>query len=488
MDYGAFPPEFNSARMYAGPGSGSMLAAASAWDGLAVELQSAGSAYGTMVSELTDGQWLGPSSMAMAAATAPYVTWMNATSLQAEEAATQAKAAAAAHAAAFAMTVPPPVIAANRALLMALVATNFFGQNTPAIAATEAQYAEMWAQDAAAMYGYAGSSAAATRLTTFTSPPSPANPAGPGLQSASVAQAAGVSAGTAQGTLSQLVPTTLQSLASPAASTASSGSGLSGLLTQLANALGSGGSTASTTASTVTSPFGGLDAGSIMGTLFSEYAYLPGFFGLFMAVQALGPMMNPAALASLTGAAGAGGLPSLASLADAATAAGASAGASAGAAMGAAAAGGVMGSGFGASLGTLAGIGRAASIGALSVPQTWGWAAAAPVGTLASATAPMALSAGEFGGGMGGMGAPLIFGGLPRAGTVGAAAGTDPVAAKYMPRLKVLGGSPAAGYPAEPVEALAAETPVPAGYGKPPPGYRCAVVYLPVNGHEPAVI
>ena len=53
------------------------------------------------------------------------------------------------------MTVPPPVIAANRTQLMSLTATNFFGQNTPAIAATEAQYSEMWAQDAAAMYGYA---------------------------------------------------------------------------------------------------------------------------------------------------------------------------------------------------------------------------------------------------------------------------------------------------------------------------------------------
>jgi PPE-repeat protein len=68
-------------------------------------------------------------------------------------------------------TVPPPIIAANRSLLMALVATNLFGQNTPAIAAAETQYAQMWAQDAAAMYGYAGSSASATTLTPFTPPP-----------------------------------------------------------------------------------------------------------------------------------------------------------------------------------------------------------------------------------------------------------------------------------------------------------------------------
>src|SRR5258705_9366810 len=73
------------------------------------------------------------------------------------------------------MTVPPPVIAANRALLMALIATNFFGQNTPAIMATEAQYVEMWAQDAAAMYGYAASSATATLLNPFTVPPNTAN-------------------------------------------------------------------------------------------------------------------------------------------------------------------------------------------------------------------------------------------------------------------------------------------------------------------------
>ena len=43
MDYGILPPEINSSRIYAGPGSGPMLAAASAWDGLAAELGSAAS-------------------------------------------------------------------------------------------------------------------------------------------------------------------------------------------------------------------------------------------------------------------------------------------------------------------------------------------------------------------------------------------------------------------------------------------------------------
>jgi PPE-repeat protein len=149
---------------------------------------------------------------------------MSTTAAQAEETAIQAEAAVAAYEAAFAATVPPPVIAANRALLAALVATNFFGQNTPAIAATEAQYSEMWAQDAAAMFGYAGASAIASQLTPFGPPQQTTDPAGPPAQSAAVGQAAATSAGTGQSTVSQLtsaVPATLQSLAAPAAPTGS---------------------------------------------------------------------------------------------------------------------------------------------------------------------------------------------------------------------------------------------------------------------------
>jgi PPE-repeat protein len=88
------------------------------------------------------------------------------------------------------MTVPPPAIAANRALLMALIATNFFGQNTPAIMATEALYVEMWAQDAAAMYGYAGASSAASQVTPFAAPPQTATDDGSSNQADAVAKAA----------------------------------------------------------------------------------------------------------------------------------------------------------------------------------------------------------------------------------------------------------------------------------------------------------
>ncbi len=154
--------------MYAGPGPGSMLAAATAWQSLAEELSSVAASYGSILSTLTSGPWTGASSTSMAAAAAPYVTWLSATGDQAQQAAAQASAAVSAYETAYTATVPPPLVAANRSLLATLVATNVLGQNTPAIAATEALYAEMWAQDAAAMYGYAGASSTASQVTPFT--------------------------------------------------------------------------------------------------------------------------------------------------------------------------------------------------------------------------------------------------------------------------------------------------------------------------------
>jgi PPE-repeat protein len=234
MDFAMLPPEVNSGRMYAGPGSRPMLAAATAWDGLAAELQSTAASYESAISELSGGPWLGPSSASMAAAAAPYLDWMTTAAAQAEQTATQAKAAAAAYEAAFAMTVPPPVIAANRTLLMTLIATNIFGQNTAAIAATETDYAEMWAQDATGMYGYAGLSAAASTLTSFTLPPPTTNPAGAGSQAAAVAQSS-VSSGAQVITA---LPQALQSLASSTTSAAPA-SGLGNLLSGILIALSS---------------------------------------------------------------------------------------------------------------------------------------------------------------------------------------------------------------------------------------------------------
>src|SRR5246127_91625 len=349
LDFGALPPEINSARMYAGPGSGSMITAAAGWEGLAAELRSQAASYSSVVSGLTSDGWRGPASASMAAAAAPYAAWMNTTAAQAEQAANQAKAAAAAYEAAFSATVPPPVIAANRAQLASLVATNFLGQNTPAIAATEVHYAEMWAQDAAAMYGYAGSSAAATQLTPLTGPTQNTNAGALAGQSAAVGQATATPAGMGSQSLSQLVttvPNTLQGLASPASFTSSSvtssTSGLGGIWNLL-----TGGSSGNSALDSFWSQWGP-DA-NIWNTIFSSGFYTPG--------NTLG------AFTSLIGSQAAG-------------AAGDAAGAAASDGLGAAAGGlaaplGGLGGLGGLGSGVSAGVGNAAALGPLSVPSSW---------------------------------------------------------------------------------------------------------------------
>lgn len=172
MDYGALPPEINSARIYSGPGSAPLRAAAASWQRLAAELNSTATSYSKVISDLTSQGWRGPSSMSMATATAPYLAWLRTTAAQAEQTAAQALGAANAYETARAMTVPPTAITTNRSTTVLLSQTNVFGQNTPAIAANEADYGEMWAQDVVAMKAYADSSASVSELAPFTSPPS----------------------------------------------------------------------------------------------------------------------------------------------------------------------------------------------------------------------------------------------------------------------------------------------------------------------------
>jgi PPE-repeat protein len=359
VDFAALAPEVNSGLMYTGPGSAPMMTAAASWDDLAAEMYSAASDYGSVIANLTSGPWRGTASASMAAAAAPYVSWMSTTAAQAEQAAGQAKAAASAYESAFGLTVPPPVIAANRALLASLVSTNLLGQNTPAIAATETHYAEMWAQDAAAMYGYAGSSSAASTLTPFTDAPATTTTTGTAAQAATVAQASGT--GT-QSTLSQLMtamPAALQGLASPASSTSSGPE--SGLMSVLDFLTGNGSGTG------LSAVFNDLFSSSGLGlndnlwnTMFSSGFYMPGNW--------LGTMTDLVGLQS-AGSATEG----------AAAAAGDAAGSAAGAAadgLGGAVAAPAAGIGGLSSLGgagdaVSAAMGRGAAIGALAVPPSW---------------------------------------------------------------------------------------------------------------------
>lgn len=214
MDFAALPPEVNSGRLYAGPGSGPMVAAATAWARLAAETGSAAGTYQSVLAGLSDHGWLGPASEAMAAAVTPYVAWLNATAALAEQTAARATAAAAAFDQAYAAVAPPPVIAANRSAQATLVATNLLGQNSAAIATLDAEYAQLWAQDALAMYGYAAQSATAAALAPFTEPPATTDPSAVSGQAAAVAAA---TAGSGHTQLSQVIaalPQALNGLAS----------------------------------------------------------------------------------------------------------------------------------------------------------------------------------------------------------------------------------------------------------------------------------
>jgi PPE-repeat protein len=356
MDFGALPPEINSGRLYSGPGCGSMLAAAAAWDGLADDLYSTAGSYQSVIWDLTGSTWLGPASVAMSAAATTYISWLTTTAALCEQTATQARLAAAAYEAAFAMMVPPPMIAANRAQLMSLIATNILGQNIPAIAATEAEYGAMWAQDAGAMYEYAGASAAASALPPFTSPPPTTNPAGIAGQVAAVAHASATSAGTGTQVLSA-VPNALQGLALPLPATAES---LPSFLQSLS--LLSPVNLAVASASTAITSTG--TAGSYAGLGYAVH-YDPDGASKLDAILAR--------LAAVPGDSGTGALTSLGSAGP--------------------------GAGSGAAPVFSAGIGRASSIGPLSVPPNWA-AATPPIrlvatawpNTLASAT-PTVLAA-----------------------------------------------------------------------------------------------
>ncbi len=337
LDFALLPPEVNSARMYAGAGSGPLVAAASAWNGLAAELRSTAQSYGSLLTALTNEEWHGPASVAMAAAAAPYATWLSGTAVQAEQTATQVEAAVAAYEMAYAATVSPAEIAANRGQLASLVATNILGQNAPAIAANEAQYAQMWAQDAVAMYAYAGSSALATQLTAFSEPEQITRPDALTAQSAAVIQAAA----TQRSTLAQLissVPDALRGLANPAASTSllssifsptsgSESSGLSGLLNVISGANGSA--------------FGQLLNANIWNTIFSSGFYMPGNW-MGTAADLMSQAAQSAGQATGEAASGAAN-----------------------------AAGGPMG-GIGAIGNSVsAGLGRSSIIGTVSVPPSW---------------------------------------------------------------------------------------------------------------------
>lgn len=180
------PPEVTSTLIHTGPGAGSLIEAAGAWQRVAVELENSVSTYASTLSSLLES-WDGPSATAMLQSVQPYLLWLRETAQQSAQMATSAEAAASAFTAARASIVPPAVVTANRTRLAQLLATNRFGTNTAAIAETENEYQTMWANNSAAMSRYqASSSQATTQLSKFSSPLPDTSPDGTANQEAAV--------------------------------------------------------------------------------------------------------------------------------------------------------------------------------------------------------------------------------------------------------------------------------------------------------------
>ncbi|MDT5203644.1 MAG: hypothetical protein QOD34_280 [Mycobacterium sp.] len=376
FDFGALPPEINSGRIYTGPGSAPLLAASTAWNALASELQTTAASYASTLSEL-GSSWQGPSSASAAAAAAPYTEWLSSTAAQAEQTAAQAQAAAAAYEAAFAASIPPPVIAANRALLAALVATNFLGINTPAIAATEATYAEFWAQDAGAMYAYSGAASTAVQLTPFTQAPATTTDSGQASQAASTAQSAAASSADSTSDILAFLTQLNTQLTTLNTDITSFGTQLTAAQTAFINSLGIPAITATlppdltgglasiskvftalngSISTFLAGPFSPL--GFTSGVIRSFYQASVSIPNLGVGIQGIGPLIHPT---PITGA--------LSPLLHSGLLSGSYTGAG--------------------SAETLASVGRAGYIGSLSVPQNW--AAATPA--IRSVAAEMEASA-----------------------------------------------------------------------------------------------
>jgi len=276
-DAAAVTPEFNHTLMVAGDLGESLVQAAAGYESVADMLIAELTAMGLNTSTTAMVAWQGPGGVIMEMTAAEFMAVCAAASAWIRVGQIQAAEVAAAHTAAVETMIPAAVCLTNRSTQAGLVATNWIGQNTPAIIGLEAQYGDFWVTNATARTGYG--SVVSTALGALAEPPPLAPMASdPAASAAGVAQAAAQTGG--QDVLQVSAQTMTQTANAPASDVMSGG--------------GSAGSIMSSMAGEAGGLFG--EAGSAFGQITSAGQQFPSMLAqapsLFSGM--LGPLMSGA--------------------------------------------------------------------------------------------------------------------------------------------------------------------------------------------------
>ncbi len=212
MDFGALPPEINSARIYSGPGSRPLMQAAAAWQRLANELTATAASYSSVISGLTGDDWLGPSALSMAAAAVPYVAVDEGHRRLGRAGRGSGRGQRRTPTSRRTRRPCPRRIAANRRTMLSLVKTNVLARTPRRSRLVKRSTAKCGPRTSWRWRAMAAPAAAASQLPPFTPPP--ATTSGAGSLSDAAATAAQAVVPAAAATDVSLLPT-LQSFLPP---------------------------------------------------------------------------------------------------------------------------------------------------------------------------------------------------------------------------------------------------------------------------------
>lgn len=170
-EWGALPPDVNSARFWLGPGAGTFFTSAAQLEALAAMLMGVLGGHEGVAAALA-GSWAAPTGEIAVAANQPYATWLATVFGMLQHAAMSISAAGSSFETNKAATPTPLEVEENQTEHVTLQANNFLGLLTPLIVANRTRYfSDMWVRSASNMYSYAAASASTVQAIPPLPPP-----------------------------------------------------------------------------------------------------------------------------------------------------------------------------------------------------------------------------------------------------------------------------------------------------------------------------